>query len=76
MLIDLVMVRAPRPPGSSMLISPPAMVLEIARQLWTRAGQIREAEKMGSHIRRRNYVPFRRAVYRELATSRPRAVAI
>src|SRR6266536_2368564 len=30
MLSDLVMVTAPKPPGSSTLISPPAAVLEIA----------------------------------------------
>src|SRR5712691_3501332 len=30
MLIDLVMVTAPKPPGSSTLISPPAAVFEIA----------------------------------------------
>src|SRR3954447_15240465 len=30
MRIDLVMVNAPNPPGSSVLISPPAAVLEIA----------------------------------------------
>src|SRR5690242_18725526 len=30
MVIDLVMVTAPKPPGSSTLISPPAAVLEIA----------------------------------------------
>src|SRR6516162_10195718 len=32
MLIDLVMLSAPKPPGSSTLVSPPAMVLEIAWQ--------------------------------------------
>src|SRR5687767_5749368 len=30
MVIDLVMVTAPKPPGSSTLISPPAAVFEIA----------------------------------------------
>src|SRR5689334_6077815 len=30
MVIDLVIVTAPKPPGSSVLISPPAAVLEIA----------------------------------------------
>src|ERR1700687_2550166 len=30
MLIDLVMVTAPKPPGSSTLISPPAAVFEMA----------------------------------------------
>ncbi len=30
MVIDLVMVTAPKPPGSRQLISPPAAVLEIA----------------------------------------------